>query len=44
MSPGHVEHSQEHAQEHNRGLKRQPESVTEDLEDAGDQGVMPTMT
>ena len=29
--------SQEHAQEHNRGLKRQPESTTEDLEDAGDQ-------
>ena len=28
--------SQEHAQEHNRGLKRQPESTTEDLEDAGD--------
>ena len=26
------------SQEHNRGLKRQPESTTEDLEDAGDQG------
>ena len=25
------------SQEHNRGLKRQPESTTEDLEDAGDQ-------
>ena len=23
---------------HNRGLKRRPESATEDLEDAGDQG------
>ena len=29
--------SQEHSQEHNRGLKRQPDSTTEDLEDAGDQ-------
>ena len=29
--------SQEHAREHNRGLKRQQESTTEDLEDAGDQ-------
>ena len=25
------------SQEHNRGLKRQPDSTTEDLEDAGDQ-------
>ena len=25
------------SQEHNRGLKRQPESTTEDLEDASDQ-------
>ena len=38
MSPGDVEHSQEQAQEHSRGLKRQPEPATEDLEDAGDQG------
>ena len=38
MNPGEVEHSQEHAQENSRGLKRQPESATEDLEDAGDQG------
>ena len=34
MSPGDVEHSQEHS----RGLKRQPESATEELEDASDQG------
>ena len=38
MNPGDVERSQEHAQERSRGLKRQPESATEDLEDAGDQG------
>ena len=38
ISLGDVEHSQEHAREHSRGLKRQPESATEDLEDAGDQG------
>ena len=38
MNPGEVEHSQEHAKQHSRGLKRQPESATEDLEDASDQG------
>ena len=38
MNPGEVEHSQEHAQEQSRGLKRQPEPATEDLQDAGDQG------
>ena len=38
MNPGEVEHSQEHAQEHSRGMKLQPESATEDLEDAVDQG------
>ena len=38
MRLGDVDHGQEHAQEHSRGLKRQPESATEDLEDAGDQG------
>ena len=33
-SDANVQHpSQEHAQEHSRGLKRQPESTTEDLED-----------